>query len=131
MEPLTATVPGLVVKSELNTREHWAKRNRRKRTQQDAVLAALWAMMPRQELLRLAAAPQLYVRLTRVYAGRSRAMDDDNLAGAFKGIRDSVAMALGRSDAPGSGIGWRCLQERGDATGVRIEIQPTAKEDAA
>lgn len=61
----------------------------------------------------------LTVTLTRM---SQRFLDDDNLAHAFKAIRDGVADALGVSDAPGSGVAWRYEQEKSKTACVRIEV---------
>jgi hypothetical protein len=50
-----------------------------------------------------------------------RALDDDNLTFAFKGIRDGVADAYGVSDRDPR-ITWRYAQEKG-AAAIRIEIR--------
>lgn len=38
------------------------------------------------------------IKLNRVYCGRSRAMDSDNLANAFKHVRDAISRAIGIDD---------------------------------
>ena len=51
------------------------------------------------------------VTLTRV---APRKLDDDNLTGGFKHIRDGVALAIQMDDKPGSGVTWQCNQIKGD-----------------
>lgn len=59
------------------------------------------------------------VTLTRV---GKRQLDDDNLAAAFKSIRDEVAVWLGCGDSPKDPIEWRYQQEAGEYA-VKIEIE--------
>jgi hypothetical protein len=51
----------------------------------------------------------LRCRLVRCAPGR---VDDDNLAGAFKAVRDAVARWLGTDDGPGGGVQWEYAQEK-------------------
>ena len=61
----------------------------------------------------------LRVRVVRV-GGRS--LDDDNLAGGCKELRDAIAAALGRrGDSQADGFLWEYRQEPGPP-GTRIEI---------
>lgn len=104
----------LAVPSCANLREHWAKKAKRTTDQRTAVRFAIRAHidgMPREL--------PLTVTLTRM---SQRFLDDDNLAHAFKAIRDGVADALGVSDAPGSGVAWRYEQEKSKTACVRIEV---------
>lgn len=58
------------------------------------------------------------VLMTRV---APRDLDDDNLATAFKSIRDGLASAWGVDDSPAGPVVWRYNQERGDyAITVRV-----------
>ena len=58
------------------------------------------------------------VLMTRV---APRDLDDDNLATAFKSIRDGLAAAWGVDDSPAGPVVWRYSQERGDyAITVRV-----------
>lgn len=59
------------------------------------------------------------VTLTRV---SPRRLDGDNLASAFKAVRDGVADALGRNDGD-SEIDWRYEQRQDRDYGVEIRIQ--------
>jgi hypothetical protein len=56
--------------------------------------------------------PPLVVTLTRRIPKRGQNLDDDNLAFAFKHVRDGVADWLGTGDAPGCGITWKYEQVR-------------------
>ena len=51
----------------------------------------------------------IVVSLTRISPGT---LDDDNLAGGFKHIRDGISDALGIDDCPASGIEWQYWQEK-------------------
>ena len=61
----------------------------------------------------------LKVTLTRASRGR---LDDDNLAGGFKHVRDGIADALNRDDGPNSGVKWIYLHEKGPY-GARVQIE--------
>jgi hypothetical protein len=107
----------LVTISESNAREHWSRRARRVRAQREAVA---------QRLRRVPLPPTraVEVRLTRV---SPRALDDDNLRGALKSVRDAVAMWLGVGDGPTGPIVWTYGQEKaparhGSFRGVGIQI---------
>jgi len=93
--------------------EHWRVRQRRTKEQRMAVWAFMGGTFQR--------AGPWKVKLTRI---APRALDDDNLAGALKAIRDQVAECLG---APNDrdGFEWVYGQRRGLAReyGVEIEIE--------
>lgn len=100
---VTVTLP-LRITSGLNMREHW--RVRAKRVKQERTVACLT----------LFNTPGVYrvgwpcvVTLTRVAPGL---LDDDNLAGGFKAVRDGVADALGIDDADPR-VTWRYQQRKG------------------
>jgi hypothetical protein len=60
--------------------------------------------------------------LVRVVRVGGRPLDDDNLAGGCKELRDSVASALGRrGDSQADGLFWQYAQEPGEL-GTRIEF---------
>ena len=88
---LSLTIPVRVV-SEANTREHWGKKFARKREQQEALRVA-WKKAAKK-MSRPVAVPCV-VRFTRIGPQK---MDDDNLAGGFKGCRDAVAHEIGIDD---------------------------------
>ena len=102
--------------SEANRREHWAKHTRRKNDQKLATLVA-W----RQHV---GAGSQMPRPLKIVLTLRSsRKLDSDNLAGAFKGIRDQIAAELGTDDGDESVqycYGWEKLSKR--TTVARVEV---------
>lgn len=98
--------------SESNARGHWTERARRARDQR-----AVARMVCSARLRHLK--PPLDVRLTRV---APRGLDDDNLRGALKAVRDGVADALGVDDGDAR-VRWGYSQARG-AHGVRVEVTP-------
>lgn len=84
-------VPNCKTVSELNVREHWRVRNRRKQDQQEAVaIAMLNALRGRKVEL------PCVVKLTRI--GPKKLDNGDNLSSAFKGIRDQISRHLGVDD---------------------------------
>jgi hypothetical protein len=101
------TVPGL------NAREHFAVRSKRVRKEREAVA---W-------MLRGVQRPHIpcSVILTRV--APSAGVDDDNLVGALKGVRDQVAEWLGVDDKHRNQVRYRYAQAWGE-WGVRIEFGP-------
>lgn len=61
----------------------------------------------------------LFVRITRQ---SPRPLDDDNLSGGCKQLRDAVAALLGRGDdSERSGMHWEYAQERGNDE-TRVEV---------
>lgn len=102
----------LRVVSESNQRQHWATKAKRAKAQRQAVA---WAW-------RLAGWPSrckpVQVLLVRLAPGR---LDDDNLAGAFKAVRDQIAAECGFDDGDES-VRWVYEQERAKEYGVRVEV---------
>jgi hypothetical protein len=76
--------------SEANARDHWRVRNARKKGQQEAAYFAFKGAT-RGRAVKL----PCVVRFLRIGPHR---LDSDNLAGAFKGIRDQLAQLLGADD---------------------------------
>lgn len=92
-----------------NLREHWAAKHKRTDAQKAAT---------RRRCPQWTAAPMLYVRLTRV---APRALDDDNLRGALKSVRDAIASWL-RVDDRSPLVGWLYEQQKGPTPLVRVEV---------
>jgi len=88
----------------------------RRKRERRLVLRALAGVAPPPR----GAVARWVVTLTRDAA---KAMDTDNLAGAFKRARDHVAAWLGTGDAPSAPVAWRYEQRRAKAyaVGVRVE----------
>jgi hypothetical protein len=88
--------------SETNQREHWAKRHRRRADQRGAT----------RLLLHRCSRPALPVRITLTRVA-PRKLDDDNLRGALKAVRDGVADWLELDDAD-ERIEWCYAQRRAE-----------------
>lgn len=104
------TVPGL------NARELWQVRSSRVKKERRAVG---WSLVGQQR-------PPIpcSVRLTRI--APSGGVDDDNLAGSLKGVRDQVAEWLGVDDRHRNQVRYVYAQKRGP-WGVTIEFgEPVA-----
>jgi hypothetical protein len=101
----------------LNARMHWAQRSRIVQLERKATALSFpwWAKSTR---------PPVDVLLVRVGPG-TRPMDDDNLRGSLKGVRDEIAKQLGVDDGQRSLIRFDYGQERG-VWSVRVEIRPRA-----
>lgn len=106
------TVPGL------NAREHWRARAKRVKAEREAT---------RYAIARKDVPIPCTVRLTRI--APSAGVDDDNLAGALKAVRDEVAACLGIDDRHTGLVRYVYAQQRGP-WGVGIEFgemtQPAA-----
>lgn len=104
-----------------NLREHWSAKARRVKAQRNSVALAM--LCERRSLLehhaQLARGEDLTCVLTRV---SPRKLDDDNLATAFKALRDEVAKQLGVDDG-GTRVRWVYKQSPGPAC-VIIAIGP-------
>jgi len=100
----------------LNARVHWTARAKRAKTERAIVGAAL--RCHRRPMLS-GDTPPTTCTLTRI---APRALDDDNLAGAFKSIRDEVAYFWGVDDGPKGPIVWRYAQRKGEPRQYGIEI---------
>lgn len=103
------------IESEANLREHWRVRNKRKQDQQLAVIAGLKQFEPM-----LRSWPAWKVTLTR--AGK-RMLDDDNLAGGFKAVRDQIAKICDCDDGNRERWSWNYDQMTGKIYAVRIHIE--------
>ena len=101
------------IESNANLREHWAVKMKRSKMQRMAAAYAVafqhdWGMPD----------GRFTVKLVRV--GR-RLLDDDNLSGGFKAVRDGVADALGMNDNDPR-VTWEYAQEIGREYSCRIEM---------
>jgi hypothetical protein len=113
--PLIVEIEDMRLKGSQNIREHWRARSSRVKRERQA---AHWRMLDAKR-------PPLpvAVRLVRV---APRSLDDDNLQGVFKAIRDGVADAYGIDDKDKAKIRFTYDQERGapHQYAVRIEVSP-------
>ena len=87
----------------LNDREHWAVRKKRVKAEKEAVAWTL-SNKPKPAL-------PCVIRLTRV--APSNGLDDDNLVGALKAVRDAVADWIGVDDKKREVVRYEYRQERG------------------
>lgn len=88
--PIIVNIP-IKTGSGLNDRMHWRKRARFVRSERDTA-----CMMVKPQLAMLDRSPlPAIVTITRHSAGT---LDDDNLQGALKSVRDGIADALGVKD---------------------------------
>jgi len=101
--------------SEANRREHWASRARRVKMQRAATTMALRQYGHCLEELR--SAGKVRVLLVRM---SPRKLDDDNLRGAMKAVRDAIAAWVGIDD--GSEWWEWCYDQRKGQLGVQIAI---------
>lgn len=99
-----------------NSRLHWATKAATIRTQR-ARVSMRWVVMTQFER----AAIQSQTKSVLFIRTGPRFLDDDNLAAAFKAVRDEVAKLLGVSDAPGGPVQWRYEQRRGKP-GFEVEF---------
>ncbi len=112
---LVVRIPGLVVVSEANRRDHHMARHRRAKGQAAAVALAL-APCPRVPLP---------VRVALVRVG-GRPLDPDNLAGGFKAVQDEVARWLGVDDGDRHRVRWNYRQrpaQAGEVRGVEVRVR--------
>ena len=103
--------------SESNRREHWGPRHERARLQRGAA-----RLLTRCNCADIGV--PIIVQMARV---APRELDDDNLRGALKAIRDGIADAFGVKDNDPR-IEWRYAQQRGKpkAYAVHVTITPKA-----
>lgn len=109
-------VPIKVV-SEANRRDHWTTRRKRFALQRELVRSA-WNASP-WAAWRFAGHPRLLITMTRI----GRKCDSDNLAGAFKAVRDEVAALIGIDDGD-ERIEWQYRQRPGNPGGIEIALCP-------
>lgn len=102
----------------LNAKVHWAHRARKARVERRAAALALRAAHPAQLSLLDIMGP-IDITLTRL--GPSAGLDCDNLAAAFKSVRDGVADWLQIDDGD-QRLRWSYRQGRADCWAVRIEV---------
>jgi len=94
----------------LNSREHFMARKRRVASERQAVAYVLGPQVK----------PTLPLIVTLTRIAPSNGLDDDNLAGSLKSVRDQVAEWLGVDDRDRKTVRYEYEQERGP-WGVRIE----------
>jgi hypothetical protein len=105
--PDLRTAPGM------NVREHYMVRAKRVKAEKER---AAW------ELARWAAKPPIPCVVVLTRFAPSNGLDDDNLAGSLKGVRDAVADWLGVDDRDRSRVRYLYEQQRA-GWGVGIEFK--------
>lgn len=95
----------------MNNREHFRVRIKRVRAERECVA---WELVKRRR-------PPVPCSVLLTRFAPSNGLDDDNLAGALKGIRDEVAKWLGVDDGNRNTVRYRYAQARG-AWAVGIEF---------
>lgn len=117
MTTITIPIDGMKLGAALNARVHWTRRAARAKRERAVVAVALRSQwLPDVET----ASPPTTCTLARI---APRMLDDDNLAGAFKSIRDEVAAFFGVDDGPRGPIAWRYEQRKGQPKQYAVEIR--------
>ena len=111
-------LPGMRLTTGLNAREHWRARAGRVAKERRTVKLAWIAAGIRRAHFTFPVA----VVITR---RGPRKVDDDNVAGGCKAVRDEIAAALGVDDGDRSKVSWVYQQEKGPF-GVLVQIYSTA-----
>lgn len=110
-----AFVPGYVLPSVANARLHWRALATLKERQRNLGQRMAW-------ILRSNGCKKTPCTITLVRNG-VRLLDDDNLAAAFKHVRDGIAEAYGVDDGPNGPIVWKYEQARAKVEGVGIDAR--------
>lgn len=98
-----------------NAREHWSVRSRRGKKEKQTIILA---MRDAPEVFRQGL--PTVVTMTRI---GKRALDDDNLSGSFKAIRDQIAKCMNTDDSPGSNVKWLYEQRKSKDYSIHIHIE--------
>lgn len=101
----------------MNSREHWTARTRRVKAERHAVA---WALSG-------ASRPELPCIVTLTRLAPSNGLDDDNLAGSLKAVRDQVAEWLGVDDRRREIVRYEYEQRRAP-WGVEITYRAKARQ---
>lgn len=110
---MKVTIP-IRIESSLNLREHWRTRANRNTSHR----AAAWMCMKAAGRIKVDRAT---ITLTRI---APRELDDDNLAGGFKSVRDGVSDWLGIDDGD-KRLTWVYAQRRGKPHEYAAEVEVT------
>ena len=108
------------VNASVNKRSHWRQKARIAHCERLLTGNTIRSLMSLHDQVSIRACPNR-IRVTLKRIGK-RLLDDDNLQGAFKHVRDGVADALGIDDGS-LRYRWVYVQEKGPKYGVEIEIQ--------
>lgn len=107
----------LHIVSEMNVREHWAVRMKRKSGHRKTAMFNCLGKLDLYRQLIHSGANCVTVTLHRI---GKRIMDDDNLASGFKAVRDGVADALGVDDGDRKRVRWKYSQSTGKSYSIVI-----------
>lgn len=121
---LTAEWP-MTLPSASNLHEQWWARHKRVKAQRATTGLALRANGVAWRLRQLVPGERLAVRLVRV---SPRELDDDNLQGAFKAVRDEIAAFFGIDDRDAR-IRWLYGQTKGKPSAVRVDFVVESRKD--
>jgi hypothetical protein len=110
-------IPGLRLKGGLNAREHWRARASRAAKEKSAATLFMREVWPKPNGFDLEILLPLAITITRV---GPRKLDDDNLAGSAKHVRDAIARVIGLDDGSDQ-LHWTYEQARG-RYGVKVSI---------
>lgn len=105
----------IVTVSEANAHTHRRARQKRAKAQRGLAALVIGQQRPR---------PPCTVTMTRV---STMQLDDDNLAGALKHIRDGIADAMGINDRD-KRVTWKCEQKKGARGERAVEIEIVERE---
>lgn len=108
------SIPGLRLGRGLNSREHHLARARRVERERKLTRVFMRGVYRPGNKIQLPA-------VIFITSSRRGVIDDDNLAGACKAIRDEIATQLGLDDGDAR-LHWRYKQEKGQRWGVRVEL---------
>jgi hypothetical protein len=120
---ISIPIPNLKLTS-LNGREHWRPKAARVKAQRSLVALVLRGTVVKQMLTM----SPLVVTITR--SAPSEGLDDDNLVGSAKHVRDQIADELGLPNDRDKRVTWRVEQRRGP-WGVHVQIEPMQREGAS
>ncbi len=114
---------GVTVKSEMNMREHWIAKHKRKKTQQK--ITRIW-LLEGISFRDRDFSGEYKIQFTRLKGRGCRDYDSDNLASAFKHVRDELARFMCIDDGSKRLEFMPPIQRKpneGENPGVLIEIE--------
>lgn len=98
-----------------NNREHYMARHRRTKAEREATAWAIRMQRPEKPAL------PCVILLTRESPSIGR-LDDDNVRGSLKAIRDEIAAWLGVDDRHSDVVRYEYAQAKAKEWGVRVEV---------
>ena len=105
-----------------NSREHHMARARRVKGERWTTVLLMRDMAAAEMVDRFALLSRCpVIRLTRITGPLGRTMDDDNLRGCLKAIRDGVADSLSINDNDPR-VSWYYAQRKGAVWAVEVEV---------